>query len=435
MSAQTIQAAAQPQTTLIPVRSVISSILVKPASADCNLHCTYCFYHDRPTDPYGEVRGRHVMDDATLQAMIREGMRLMAPAATFGWQGGEPMLTGIDFFRRIVEYEQQYGRSGQSVCNGVQTNGTLIDDEWAALFAQYNFLLGVSLDGPKEWHDHYRITAGGQGTYDRVRQGIECLRRHDAEFNILSVVNRVTGEHPREIWSYMREQGFSFLQFIPCVERDPASGALTEFSVLPRQFADFMCAIFDLWYNDGRPETSVRLFDNLLLAYAGHGPQVCQFQCECGDYVVVEYNGDVYPCDFYVEDRLRLGNLHDQSLDEIAGSERAAAFKRRKRQGDPACAACEWLHICNHGCPLMRDHNPHRSPSGGRATHYLCSAYRQIFAHSEGRLRELAVRVPPPVTPPPTAPEPERQVRRVGRNDPCPCGSGLKYKKCCGRRP
>jgi uncharacterized protein len=200
-----------------------------------------------------------------------------------------------------------------------------------------------------------------------------------------------------------------------------------------------MCAIFDLWYNEGQPETSVRLFDNLLLAYAGHGPQVCQFQRECGDYVVVEYNGDVYPCDFYVEDRLRLGNLHESPLDEIARSERASAFKRRKRQGDPACATCEWLHICNHGCPLMRDHNPTPSPSGGRRTHYLCSAYRQIFAHSEARLRELAVRVPRPassqaVVPPPAAPEPERQARRVGRNDPCPCGSGLKYKRCCGRK-
>ena len=138
------------------------------------------------------------------------------------------MLTGIDFFRRVVEYEQKYGRSGQYVCNGVQTNGTLIDDEWAQLFAQYNFLLGVSLDGPQQWHDHYRITAGGQGTYDLVRKGIECLRRHNAEFNILSVVNRVTGEHPREIWSFMLEQGFRFLQFIPCVERDPATGELTE---------------------------------------------------------------------------------------------------------------------------------------------------------------------------------------------------------------
>ena len=218
------------------------------------------------------------------------------------------------------------------------------------------------------------------------------------------------------------------------MERDPATGELTDFSVLPRQFGDFMCAIFDLWYNGGQPEVSVRLFDNLLLAYAGHGPQVCQFQRECGDYVVVEYNGDVYPCDFYVEDRLRLGNLHQQPLDEIAGSERAAAFKRRKRRGDPACATCEWLHICNHGCPLMRDHNPHTAP-GGRRTHYLCPAYQQIFAHGEARLRELAVRVPPPAVPPVAALEPEPAARSVGRNDPCPCGSGLKYKKCCGKRP
>jgi uncharacterized protein len=200
----------------------------------------------------------------------------------------------------------------------------------------------------------------------------------------------------------MREQGFGFLQFIPCVERDPVTGKLTEFSVLPQQFGDFMCEVFDLWYNRGQPQISVRLFDNLLLAFAGHGPQVCQFQRECGDYVVVEYNGDVYPCDFYVEDRLHLGNLHEQPLDEIASSPLAAAFKARKRRGDPACESCRWLPICNHGCALMRDHNPQRDATGHRS-HYLCSAYQQIFHHAEGRLRELAVRVPPPPRPAPPA--------------------------------
>jgi uncharacterized protein len=301
MSTQTIQPAVQQQRPLIPVRPVISSILVKPASADCNLHCTYCFYHDRPTDPYGEVRGRHVMDDATLQVLIREGMRIMQPNATFGWQGGEPMLTGIDFFRRVVEYEQKFGRSGQYVCNGVQTNGTLVDDEWAQLFADYHFLLGVSMDGPAHLHDHYRITSGGQGTHAQVLKGTQILDRHNAEYNILSVVNRLTAEHATEIWQYMQERDFRFLQFIPCVERDPTTGQLTKFSVLPQQFGDFLCEIFDLWYNDGDPQVSVRLFDNLLLAYAGHGPQVCQFQQECGDYVVVEYNGDVYQAGRHIQ--------------------------------------------------------------------------------------------------------------------------------------
>lgn len=408
-------------------RPVISSILVKPASADCNLHCTYCFYHERPTDPYLDVKGRHVMQDATLRALIRGGMQLMPQVATFGWQGGEPMLTGIDFFRQAVHYQQEYGRSGQSVCNGVQTNGTLIDDEWAQLFADYNFLLGVSLDGPQKRHDYYRTSVNGRGSYERVMKGIEILTRHGAEFNILTVVNNVTGDHPEEIYAFMLEQGFRYLQFIPCVERDPDSGELTGFSVSPQQFGTFLCTVFDLWYNGGQPEASIRLFDNLLLAFAGHGPQVCQFQEECGDYVVVEYNGDVYPCDFYVQEPLRLGNLHEQELDVIASSDKAIAFRKRKRRGDPACAACTWAHICNHGCPLMRDHNPH-----GR-THYLCPAYQQLFAYSENRLRELSRRVPPP--PPQAHPQAnDLNERRVGRNDPCPCGSGKKYKRCCGRR-
>jgi uncharacterized protein len=406
-------------------RSVISSILVKPASADCNLHCEYCFYHERPTDPYHEIRGRHVMDDATLRVLIREGMRVMAQTATFGWQGGEPTLTGIDFFRRVVEYQQKFGRSGQYVCNGVQTNGTLIDDEWAELFARYSFLLGVSLDGPRQWHDHYRQRSDGQGSYDRVMRGIEILARHQAEFNILTVVNRLTADHPQAIWDFMLDRGFAYLQFIPCVERDPATGELADFSVLPGQLGDFLCAVFDLWYNHGQPVASVRLFDNLVLAYAGHGSQVCQFQQECGEYVVVEYNGDVYPCDFYVESELRLGNVREQPLDLLATSDKAVTFRTRKRQGDPACEHCPWLHICNHGCPLMRDHNPVGH------THYLCEAYQQLFAYSEERLKELAKRVPPPPQP---SEDVSRLVPKVGRNDLCPCGSGKKFKRCCGRK-
>jgi uncharacterized protein len=306
----------------------------------------------------------------------------------------------------------------------VQTNATLIDDEWAQLFAQYNFLLGISLDGPRQWHDRYRTTVNGRGSYDRVLANIDVLRRHGAEFNILSVVNRVTGDHPDEIYDFMMEQGFQYLQFIPCVERDPETGHLADFSVSPQQFGDFMCRVFDRWYNDGQPQTSIRLFDNLVLANAGHGPQVCQFQQECGDYVVVEYNGDVYPCDFYVSRPFHLGNLHEQPLDEMAQSRRAISFRERKRKGDPACDACAWRHICNHGCPLMRDHNPNGH------THYLCKSYQQIFAYTDGRLKTLSNRIPPP---PPRAKIPTR-AERVGRNDPCPCGSGKKYKKCCGRR-
>jgi len=371
-------------------RPVLSSILVKPTSADCNLHCTYCFYHDRLSDPYRQNCGRHMMDDDTLRALIKQGLQMMAPASSFSWQGGEPLLTGIDFFQRVVDYQQYFGQRGHSVSNGVQTNGTLINEEWAKLFAQYHFLLGISLDGPKQLHDHYRVTVSGEGTYDLVNKGIRCLQRHNVDFNILSVVNRVTGEYPKDIWSYMCDQGFSFLQFIPCVERDPVTGKLTDYSVLPQQFGNFMCEIFDLWYHGGQPQVSVRLFDNLLLAFAGHGPQVCQFKRECGDYVVVEYNGDVYPCDFYVEDQLFLGNLHKQPINEIVHSPLALAFKARKLHGDPACESCRWLPICNHGCPMMRDHNP-----TGERTHFLCSAYQQIFQHVEDRLRKLAVRIPP----------------------------------------
>ncbi len=402
----------------------ISSILVKPVSADCNLGCTYCFYRERPTDPYLQVRGRHVMEDDTLLTLIREGMRLMPQVATFGWQGGEPTLAGLVFFQRVVRYQQQFGHAGQSVCNGVQTNAVLIDDEWARFFADYRFLLGVSLDGPRQLHDHYRRSIDGRGTYEQVMRGIAALRRQNAEFNILTVINNVTANYPEEILSFMLEHGFCYLQFIPCVEVDLRTGRRTDFSVTPDQFGDFLCRVFDLWYNNGQPEASVRLFDNLLLAYAGHEPQICQFQQECGDYVVIEYNGDAYPCDFYVDTRFYLGSLRQRPLDELAASATAVAFRQRKRQGDPLCHRCAWQHICNHDCPMMRDHNPEGH------THYLCQAYRQFFAYSEERLRQMSRRIPPllPVT----------GIKQAGpevrRNDACPCGSGKKYKKCCGRR-
>ena len=332
------------------------------------------------------------------------------------------MLAGLPFFQRVVEYQQRFGHAGQSVSNGVQTNAALIDDEWARFFADYRFLLGVSLDGPRQWHDHYRLRPDGQGTYEQVMRGIAALRRQEVEFNILTVVNNVTADHPDEILKFMLEQGFRYLQFIPCVELDPRTGKQADFSVSPGQFGDFLCRTFDLWYNHGQPEVSVRLFDNLLLAYAGHGPQVCQFQQECGDYVVVEYNGDVYPCDFYVETRFHLGSIHQQPLQEIAAGAAAIAFRQRKRQGDPLCHTCSWQPICNHDCPSMRDHNA-EGP-----THCLCQAYRQFYAYSEGRLRQMSQRIPPPPTmAASTGPVP-------GRNDACPCGSGKKWKKCCGRR-
>ena len=401
------------------------SLLVKPASGDCNLHCVYCFYHDRPTDPYRQG-GRRRMSPTVLDALIRQGMELDRRQAVFGWQGGEPTLCGLDFFKEAVELEKRYGSAGQAVSNGLQTNGLLLTPEWARFLREYKFLLGVSLDGPAAYHDFYRVYAGGTTTHAKVVSTLSMLRQYHVEYNVLTVVNRITADHGVEIYEYLLNEGHHFMQFIPCVEVDPDTGEIASFSVSPEQYGDFMCAVFDQWYNGGHPEGSVRDFEAILVAYMGQDAPLCCYQKECGSYLVVEYNGDLYPCDFLVRDDLYMGNLLDGPLDDVFESEALAHFRALKADSRPECRACQWLQLCNQGC--FRFVN-----LGGRHRHHLCRAYQQFFAYSqEGfvvlrdrllrRLGESSVDSPGSRSAP------------VGRNDPCPCGSGKKYKQCCGRK-
>ncbi len=401
------------------------SLLVKPVSGDCNLHCAYCFYHDRPSDPYKGTR-RHRMSAKVLDLLIRQGMRLNREQASFGWQGGEPTLAGLDFFKRVVELQKKYGARGQVVSNGLQTNGILLDDEWACFLKEYKFLVGVSLDGPAIYHDHYRTYASGAPTHEKVMEALHLLRHHQVEFNVLAVVNRLTADHGLEIYDYFLSQGFSFLQFIPVVELDPTTGKPTDFSVTPEQFGDFLCGVFDRWYNGGNPEASVRDFDATLGVYLGQEAPLCAFQKECGSYLVVEHNGDIYPCDFFVRESLYLGNLLHTPLEQAFESQALKRFAAKKSLPRPECQACTWLPLCNQGCPRFLGVD-------GSRRHYLCRAYQRFFAHSQAGFMDLRNRLlrqrgldPDKALNPPTRP--------VGRNDPCPCGSGKKYKHCCGRR-
>jgi uncharacterized protein len=401
------------------------SLLIKPASGDCNLHCAYCFYHDRQTDPY-KTQARRRMSPEVLDALIKQGMALDRRQATFGWQGGEPTLAGLDFFEQVVELEKKYGASGQAVSNGLQTNGILLTPDWARFLRRYHFLLGVSLDGPSEYHDAYRQYANGQPTHARVMEKLHMLRDYGVEFNILSVVNRITGDHGAEIYDYLVSEGFDFLQFIPCVEVDPVSGALTEFSVSPEQYGEFLCQVFDRWYNGGNPQVSIRDFEAILAVYVGQEAPLCCYQKTCGSYLVVEYNGDLYPCDFLVREDTYIGNLLDMSLEQAFASRALADFKVKKADPRPECQACAWLPYCNQGCYRFVDLDSSRR-------HYLCRAYQRFFAHSHARMMTLRDRIlrqrgvdPSAVASP--------QPRAVGRNDPCPCGSGKKFKNCCGRQ-
>ena len=409
------------------------SLLIKPASADCDLSCRYCFYHQRPTDPY-DSHERHRMSDDVLIPMISQYLSLAGKFTSFGWQGGEPLLMGLGFFKRVVELQQMYGYSGQYVGNNVQTNATLITPDMARLFHDYNFLLGVSLDGPEEYHDHYRRYPSGRGSFRRVMESTRILEEHEVEFNVLAVVNKTTAQKPDETYGFFLENEFHYLQYIPAVEFDSKTGQLLDFSVNAKDYGDFLCRLFDLWYNNGQPKASIRNFENIAAIYMGMESEACVYRDECGTYAVVEYNGDVYPCDFFVEESLRLGNLTQTALKDIITGPEAQAFNRRKSQDRPGCQGCKWEFICRCGCQNYRDQN---------GSDYLCSAHKHFFAHSESRFKSLAERVKrqqvPDQMPPhhhedkgPAASDASDNIwKSVGRNDPCPCGSGKKYKKCC----
>ena len=355
------------------------SLLIKPVSADCNMRCEYCFYQ-RPTDPYRSVE-RHIMDDLTLRTMISRYMKWAGRSASFGWQGGEPLLAGLGFFKRVVEYQQIYGLPGQLVGNNLQTNGLLIDSGWAKFFRQYNFFIGVSLDGPAAYHNAYRHAAGGRGGFERTMEGIGILRDCGVEFSILSVVNDVTAKRPKELYDFFIGNELDRLQFIPCLEFAGERGGAANYSVSVEDYRDFLCALFDLWYNGGRPAASIRLFENILAVYMGTDPEICAFRERCGSYVVVEYNGDLYPCDFFVEEAWMLGNVRESSIADILKKRRAREFNSRKMHPTPGCNPCEWNFICHHGCPH------YRTPAG---ENYFCNAYREFFRYTRPRFETLA---------------------------------------------
>ncbi len=358
----------------------ITSLLIKPASAVCNLDCSYCFYLDREADPYKDLPARRMTLD-TLERLVDTWLFYSYPASTFAFQGGEPTLAGLPFFETLVGYQKQYGRNGQSVSNSLQTNAILIDENWARLFKEYNWLLGVSLDGPEDVNDVYRYNKEGRGTWRRVIQSIDTLQKHRVEFNCLCVLSQANVDKPRDLYRFYRSLGVDNIQFIPLAEFEPG-GAPQPFTITPQQYGRFLCEIFDLWWPDRR-KVRIRFFDNTAEALAGMKPGTCTMHETCDSYVVVEYNGDVYPCDFFVESGWKLGNMTLDSWSEIARRQRRLNFASKKTIAHPECQVCEYQSICHGGCPKLR-HGPN-----GRFEEldYFCSAYKMIFAKSIGPLK------------------------------------------------
>ncbi|MCX6594056.1 MAG: anaerobic sulfatase maturase [Acidobacteria bacterium] len=317
----------------------ISSLLIKPASAVCNLDCSYCFYLDRDADPYKDLPARR-MTDETLERLVDTYLFYSYPQSTFAFQGGEPTLAGLPFFEKLIRLQQQYGRNGHSVSNALQTNAVLLDDNWAQFFRQYNWLLGVSLDGPEGINDLHRYNRAGHGTWKRVMQSIECLKKNGVEFNILCVLNAANVEHPREIYKFYKSIGIDNIQYIPLAEFNP-DGSRMPFTITPEQYGRFLCETFDLWWPD-RKKIRIRFFDNIAEALAGQKPGSCTMHETCDSYCVVEYNGDVYPCDFFVEGGWKLGNIEIDSWTDIARRSRRYGFAHKKTLAHPDCQVCDY---------------------------------------------------------------------------------------------
>jgi len=358
----------------------ITSLLIKPASAVCNLDCEYCFYLDREADPYKALPARR-MSAETLERIVDTYLFYSYPQSVFAFQGGEPTLAGLDFFEKLVRLQQQYGRNGQAVSNSLQTNAVLLDKNWCDLFRTYNWLLGVSLDGPEEINDRYRFNKQGRGTWKRVMESVELLKREKVEFNILCVLSQANVERPKELYRFYRSIGIDNVQFIPLAEFDGAGNPLP-FTITPEQYGRFLCEVYELWWPERR-KVRIRIFDNIAEALAGQKPGNCTMHETCDSYVVVEYNGDVYPCDFFVEGGWKLGNITLDSWAEIARRTRRYRFASQKTLPHPDCQVCEYQRICHGGCPKFR-HGPHRRFED---LDYFCQAYKMIYGRSVEPLR------------------------------------------------
>ena len=359
----------------------ITSLLIKPASAVCNLDCAYCFYLDREADPYKALPARR-MSEETLERLVDTYLFYSYPTSVFAFQGGEPTLAGPAFFEKLCDLQNRCGRKGQLVANSIQTNATLLDADWCRIFREYNWLVGVSLDGPESVHDLYRLNKRGHGTWKKVIEGIETLQKHGVQFNILCVISQANVERSAELYRFYRSLGIEYLQYIPLAEFDESGRALP-FTITPEQYGRFLCETFDLWWPDRR-KVRIRFFDNIAEALAGLKPSTCTMHERCDSYVVVEYNGDIYPCDFFVENSWKLGNIHVDSWPEIARRQTRHNFATKKTIAHPECQACEFQSLCHGGCPKLR-HGQH-----GRfeELEYFCTAYKMIFRKSTGPLKK-----------------------------------------------
>lgn len=371
-------------------------LMAKPAGPGCNLACEYCYYLEKAG--LYPARGVKNMSDETLELYIRTYIEAQTmPAVQFTWHGGEATLRNLDFFRKAMELQRRYA-GGRRVENSLQTNGTLLTDEWCRFLRDNGWLVGVSIDGPEEFHDEYRRTRDGRPTFHKVMRGIKLLNQYGVDWNAMAVVNDYNADYPEEFYRFFKEIGCPYIQFTPVVERLSPSGALlsggqqggepTALSVTPEQWGEFLCRIFDIWVKEDVGKIFIQLFDATLANYMGVMPGVCTMAAECGHAAVMEHNGDVYSCDHFVFPEYKLGNIHTSTPTEMIYSERQRAFGRVKSDGLPGqCRSCRFLRLCHGECPRNRFMT---TADGEPGLNYLCDGYRRFFAHTEPYFRFMA---------------------------------------------
>lgn len=366
-------------------------VMLKPAGAHCNLACKYCYYLEK--NKLYPTAQRHLMSDEMLEQFTREYIEAQTMnQVLFTWHGGEPLLRSIDFYRKALSLQQKYA-GGRRIDNVIQTNGTLLTDEWCEFFAQNHWLVGISIDGPQPDHDHYRLTAAGKPSWQKVMQGIKLLKKHGVEWNAMAVVNAYNVNHPLEFYRFFKENGCQFLQFTPIVERltrhedgrtlaslaDKDEISLSEASVTPEQWGYFLCAIFDEWVRKDVGKIFVEIFDCTLANWMGISPGICAYSKECGHAGVMEHNGDVYSCDHFVFPEYKLGNIRDHSLIDMLYGEQQQEFSRLKHSSLPRqCKECDMEFACHGECPKNRFMKDKYGDSG---LNYLCPGYYHYYQH------------------------------------------------------
>lgn len=449
-------------------------LLAKPTGATCNLDCAYCFFLSKEMLYPGS---RFRMADELLEAYIRQLIEAHStPEVYVAWQGGEPTLMGLDFFRRSIALQEKYRKPGTTILNTIQTNGTLIDAEWARFFREHNFLVGISIDGPRDVHDRYRVDKGQQPTFDKVLRGLGHLREQGVEYNVLTTLHAGNAGRGAEIYRFLRDEcGARFLQFIPIIERvpdellaeaEPATApgptgevytvqpsysswrdrtlytqrghAVTDRSIQPEQYGQFLVDVFEEWVRRDVGTVYVQMFDVALANWYGEPPGLCIHSETCGLALAMEHNGDLYSCDHFVEPAYRLGNILEEPLGDLVASEQQRAFGLAKRDTLPAyCRSCDVRFACHGGCPKDRFLT---TPDGEPGLNYLCAGYKGFFHHVDGPMRAMAAllrrnRAPAEIMA--AYAEHDRRLaakyQSAHRNDPCPCGSGRKFKQCHGR--